>query len=914
MGLSNVPWAVVAFIAFIVILLLQTRHTRHSHRRQTDPQRVFTKEQRQRGSHRCGGRCEHKPLFGRRCSSPGAHGDHIYPWSFGGATAMSNYQHLCARHNLAKSNHVPSKLYIWRLERRRRHYFPQGGGPARGVADGKGQMTIIHQLRQTLAVTVTALTVAASFGAGVILSPASHTPTAQELSRTAMVSDGVTPALITRAEAATLGGQQPNAPVAADVSPDDVAHDPGTLDDLFAQRENDRVTLNSIELSWMLAAGQALQSKGVNLYDSTELKWKLGVTLQVLDPDSTKRHMTTDARYVPAADDNHYELPAESEQNTDVKQRIEDTKKLYVALGRVAGLDDSAAEQVYKTGLRWALGQKATCGSGSTSGNGKLEGNGNLEKIYTWLMTGPGFTAEQASGIVANIEHESGGDPAATNGSFTTSHAYGIAQWINGRHEALRDTIKQKLGDKFYVSTKSSPPASEVLTPEELDQLLQVELDFLQQELQTGFKHVDAGVRATSTPEDAAEVWVRKFEIPENMDYNVQVRRASATEWYAAHQGSSSASSDTSSSTSSDTSTADTPVTKGSNIALYGDSLSVGIITKWTGSAVDGEWASDAQGSNGNAYRGGWAKVGASSATVADNAKPVDGADVAVVMAGTNDQGSWGSGDQAPVANVERALKATGQSNLVVAAVAPSDANGEGSKTYNDALKQVAERNSWKFVDPWTELRADDGRYKDEFRSDGTHPNDAGYQKAADALSSLISSGNKTAAQTCSQSGGDTSGAVPQFVGDIAMPLATMIQGSNYGMRLHPTLGKMRFHYGTDYPVPTGTAVFAIADGTVQRASSIGGCGNTVEIFHNINGNQIATRYCHLSQLEVSAGDTVAKGQEIAKSGNTTGGTGTSTGPHLHFEVRTSWSFDQDWQTAGNSVDSDAWLKAQGHS
>lgn len=129
MGFSDVPWAVIALVALVILLLTQSRQSRRNHRRQTDPQRTFTKEQRQRGAYRCGGQCEHKTLLGRRCTRPGEHGDHIYPWSFGGATAMSNYQHLCARHNLAKSNHVPSKLYIWRLERRRRHYFPEGEDP-----------------------------------------------------------------------------------------------------------------------------------------------------------------------------------------------------------------------------------------------------------------------------------------------------------------------------------------------------------------------------------------------------------------------------------------------------------------------------------------------------------------------------------------------------------------------------------------------------------------------------------------------------------------------------------------------------------------------------------------------------------------------------------------------------------------
>lgn len=123
------PWPVVALVVAVVVMLWAGRRNRETHRRQTDPQRVYTREQREEGMRRCGGRCEHKPLLGRRCTARAAHGDHIYPWSFGGATAMSNLQMLCARHNLAKSNRVPGRLYMWRLERRRRHYFPTDADP-----------------------------------------------------------------------------------------------------------------------------------------------------------------------------------------------------------------------------------------------------------------------------------------------------------------------------------------------------------------------------------------------------------------------------------------------------------------------------------------------------------------------------------------------------------------------------------------------------------------------------------------------------------------------------------------------------------------------------------------------------------------------------------------------------------------
>lgn len=90
------------------------------------------------------------------------------------------------------------------------------------------------------------------------------------------------------------------------------------------------------------------------------------------------------------------------------------------------------------------------------------------------------------------------------------------------------------------------------------------------------------------------------------------------------------------------------------------------------------------------------------------------------------------------------------------------------------------------------------------------------------------------------------------------------------------------YHKGTDYAVPTGTPVYAAASGTVSKAHHGGGShsfGLYVAIDH---GNGYTTIYAHLSQVLVHPGDTVAKGQLIAKSGES----GHVTGPHLHFEVR----------------------------
>ncbi len=102
---------------------------------------------------------------------------------------------------------------------------------------------------------------------------------------------------------------------------------------------------------------------------------------------------------------------------------------------------------------------------------------------------------------------------------------------------------------------------------------------------------------------------------------------------------------------------------------------------------------------------------------------------------------------------------------------------------------------------------------------------------------------------------------------------------SQYGNRIHPVYKTNKFHSGIDIGAGYGLDIIAAADGKVTLATTNGGYGKCVVINH---GSGITTLYGHCSTLLVSAGDTVTKGQVIAKVGST----GVSTGPHLHFEVR----------------------------
>ena len=106
---------------------------------------------------------------------------------------------------------------------------------------------------------------------------------------------------------------------------------------------------------------------------------------------------------------------------------------------------------------------------------------------------------------------------------------------------------------------------------------------------------------------------------------------------------------------------------------------------------------------------------------------------------------------------------------------------------------------------------------------------------------------------------------------------------SPFGWRVHPIFGTQRLHTGIDIGADYGDAIRAADGGVVIHSDWMGGYGNAVIIDH---GNGISTLYAHNSQLLVSEGQTVAKGQTVARCGST----GYSTGPHLHFEVRQNGS------------------------
>ncbi len=104
---------------------------------------------------------------------------------------------------------------------------------------------------------------------------------------------------------------------------------------------------------------------------------------------------------------------------------------------------------------------------------------------------------------------------------------------------------------------------------------------------------------------------------------------------------------------------------------------------------------------------------------------------------------------------------------------------------------------------------------------------------------------------------------------------------SEYGWRKDPFTNKQGIHEGLDIGVWYNTPVLATADGVVKYAANNGGYGLLVVIEH---GYGYETRYAHLNKTLVKKGQRVSRGDKIALSGNS----GRSSGPHLHYEVRTN--------------------------
>ncbi len=118
----------------------------------------------------------------------------------------------------------------------------------------------------------------------------------------------------------------------------------------------------------------------------------------------------------------------------------------------------------------------------------------------------------------------------------------------------------------------------------------------------------------------------------------------------------------------------------------------------------------------------------------------------------------------------------------------------------------------------------------------------------------------------------------------VTIPVRRPVDGeidlsSPFGVRVDPFLHVAAMHTGLDFRGNVGDPIHATAAGKVTNAGWSGGYGKMVEVDH---GNGLATRYGHLSEIDVDVGDTVRIGQIVGRLGST----GRSTGPHVHYETR----------------------------
>lgn len=185
------------------------------------------------------------------------------------------------------------------------------------------------------------------------------------------------------------------------------------------------------------------------------------------------------------------------------------------------------------------------------------------------------------------------------------------------------------------------------------------------------------------------------------------------------------------------------------------------------------------------------------------------------------------------------------------------------------------------------EITSKNGMYT-EFRNEDKELVDALEKEIADLLNGIKNPNEVTLATTSNRT--DVTGPAYSYSdvynnSDAVLNMTYPVPG-NYSVSCH--FGKYsngKPHKGIDFPCVKGSKVVAAQSGIVIKAQRLDhSYGYYLMIYHGTDarGRSVVTLYAHNSSLLVSVGETVAKGQQIAKSGST----GNSTGPHCHFEIR----------------------------
>jgi murein DD-endopeptidase MepM/ murein hydrolase activator NlpD len=163
--------------------------------------------------------------------------------------------------------------------------------------------------------------------------------------------------------------------------------------------------------------------------------------------------------------------------------------------------------------------------------------------------------------------------------------------------------------------------------------------------------------------------------------------------------------------------------------------------------------------------------------------------------------------------------------------------------------------------------------------TESTEENDAAPAKKPRKAKPARKAAKRSAAPVAAPAAGAGPGRFDYDLTKLTTTPVPGVESSGFGWREDPINNRRKFHKGTDFRAPRGTAVYAAGAGVVTFAARMGGYGNIIVVDH---GNGVITRYGHLRRIGTQRGAQVVAGAQIGEVGST----GRTTGSHLHFEVR----------------------------
>ncbi|CAL9371657.1 M23 family metallopeptidase [Streptomyces sp. Tu 3180] len=228
------------------------------------------------------------------------------------------------------------------------------------------------------------------------------------------------------------------------------------------------------------------------------------------------------------------------------------------------------------------------------------------------------------------------------------------------------------------------------------------------------------------------------------------------------------------------------------------------------------------------------------------------------------------------------------------------DVDGGWKKLYTDNREAIGENPS--LIHPGLKLSVDGkaaaGATEESSAPKASGSAPSGASKASSPEEPSAPSSQPAEAEQPAQSAPSDAGSADRAANASGYSSPVPGGGVGTGYKVAGSMWSSGYHTGVDFSVPTGTSLKAVGAGTVVSAGWAGAYGNQVVI--KLDDGYYA-QYAHLSSLSVSAGQTVSAGQQVGLSGST----GNSTGPHLHFEIRTSPNY-------GSDVDPVSYLRSKG--